>query len=77
MNKFRRQCIKELIYKITELKDEVDELLQEEQDCYDNMPENLQCSERGENSEEAISNLDDACSCLDDCISNLESAIEL
>ncbi len=40
------------------------------------MPESLQCSERGESAEEAISNLEEALSCIDDCVSNLESAID-
>lgn len=76
MNKQRRKQISELMQKVSDLKEELDEVLQEEQDYYDNMPENLQYSARGETSEEAICNLEEACSCLDDCISNLESSIE-
>ncbi len=75
MNKQRRKWIDELIDKVSALKDEIDEVLQEEQDYYDNMPENLQSSERGETAEEAIYSLEEAESCLDDCISNLEGAI--
>lgn len=76
MNKQRRKWINELIDKVTALQDEIDEVLQEEQECFDNMPESLQCSERGESAEEAISNLEEALSCIDDCVSNLESAID-
>ena len=76
MNKQRRKWINELIEKVTALQDEIDEVLQEEQECFDNMPESLQGSERGESAEEAISNLEEALSCIDDCVSNLESAID-
>ena len=64
MNKQRRKQISELMQKVSDLKEELDEVLQEEQDYYDNMPENLQYSARGENSEEAICNLEEACSSL-------------
>lgn len=76
MNKQRRKWINELIEKVSALQDEIDEVLQEEQECFDNMPESLQSSERGEIAEEAISNLEEALSCIDDCVSNLESAID-
>ena len=76
MNKQRRKRINDLIDEISALKGKIDEVLQEEQDYYDNMPESLQSSERGENSEEAISNLEEALSCIDDCVSSLEAAID-
>lgn len=77
MNKQRRKRISEFIEKANELSREIEEVLNEEQDYYDYMPENLQNSERGQNSEEAISDLEEAQSCIEDCISNLEAAIEL
>ncbi len=40
------------------------------------MPENLQNSERAENSAEAICDLEEAVSNLEDCVSNLESSIQ-
>ncbi len=75
MNKQRRKWIDELIDKVSVLKDEINEVLQEKKDYYYNMPENLQSSERGEISEEAIYSLEEAESCLDDCISNLKGAV--
>ena len=77
MNKQRRKVIRELIEQAQALSQQIEEVLNEEQDYYDYMPENLQYSERGQNTEEAISNLEEAQSDIEDCISYLESAIEL
>lgn len=76
MNKQRRKFIRELIEQATALSQQIEEVLNEEQDYYDYMPENLQGSERGQNAEEAISCLEEAQYSIEDCISNLESAIE-
>ena len=76
MNKHRRKVINELIEQAQELGSKIEEVLNEEQDYFDYMPENLQNSERGQNAEEAICNLEEAQGNIEDCISNLESAIE-
>lgn len=76
MNKERRKRVNELIEKAYELNCEIEEILNEEQECFDNMPENLQYSERGETMQEAINSLEEAQSCIDDCKSYLESLIE-
>ena len=55
--------------------DVLEEVRDEEQDAYDNMPEGLQYSERGDMMQEAIDNLDEAVDAVDEVISNLESAI--
>ena len=44
----------------------LDNLKDEEQDYYDNIPENLQYSQRAEDSEAAIDNLDEALDLLND-----------
>ena len=77
MNKQRRKVINELIEQAQELSSKIEEVLNEEQDYFDYMPENLQNSERGQNAEEAICNLEEAQGNIEDCISNLESAIEM
>ncbi len=76
MNKYRRTGIRNIILKLEELKDDIEALLDEEQEYYDNMPENLQYGERGENSQSAIDSLEEAICNVDDCISNLEEAVE-
>ena len=69
MNKERRKKIIDAIYKIEEL---VQNILDEEQDAYDNMPENLQESENGMISEDAQESLDSAIDALEEAISYLE-----
>ena len=44
----------------------------EEEDKFDNMPEGLQESERGEAMQEAIEQLETACDNLDEAISSLQ-----
>ena len=70
MNNARRKQLKEWCDKATELKEELNNILLDEQNSYDNMPENLQGSIRGMNSEEAIDQIEDA-------INNLEDAIDI
>ena len=48
----------------------------EEEECYYNLPDAIQESERGEAMQDAISQLDDAYNSLDDVISYLEDAIQ-
>lgn len=55
--------------------DVLEEVRDEEQDAYDNMPEGLQYSERGDMMQEAIDSLDEAVDAIDEVISNLESVI--
>ncbi len=74
MNKKRRKEIRELINELEELKEKIEIVLEEEQDYYDNMPENLQGSERGEIAESAISELEESLDNIDNAIENLECA---
>lgn len=77
MNKARRKRITTVIrdlgnirdYSFIEsIKDEIENILWEEQDAYDNMPENLQYSMRGEESSDAINSLQEAVDALDEAI---------
>lgn len=80
MNKSRRKRIAAVIstlenvgYNIIEsARDEIEDILWEEEDAYDNMPENLQYSMRGEESSEAIDNLQEAVDKLEEAIEVLE-----
>lgn len=74
MNNERRKkigLVKKLIQDANRL---VDEIKDEEQDYFDNMPENLQGSDRGCAAEDAIDSLDAAMEALDEALSNLEDA---
>ena len=78
MNKSRRKKITSVINAleniieydlIDSIKNEIENILWEEEDAYDNMPENLQCSMRGEASSEAIDNLQNAVDVLEEAVS--------
>lgn len=73
MNKQRRKEIQEAIARIEDLTSDVEMILSDEQDAFDNMPEGLQFSYNGETSEEAISLLEDAVESLEEAKECLES----
>lgn len=89
MNKDRRKAINEIrvnlidLSPVEEAKSKLEELRDEEQDYYDNMPDGLKDGEKGdlarqavENLESAISNLDTMLSEFEDCMNSLDSAAE-
>lgn len=76
MNNKRRQQIGKVIEQLEVSRDEIADILDAEQQSFDNMPESLMESERGEQSQNAIDLLDEAISNLDDAINNLEEAQE-
>jgi uncharacterized phage infection (PIP) family protein YhgE len=53
-------------------KEELEDVINAEQEAFDNMPEGLQQTDRGQAMEDGLSTLDDASSTLDDSISSLE-----
>ena len=54
MNNPRRKKLQAIIDQLEELKSSLEELQEEEEECRDNMPENLQGSERYERADEAF-----------------------
>lgn len=76
MNKQRRERIQEVVDQISVLCQELEELRDEEQEYMDNMPENLQCSERYEMAEVAVDNLDSAIGSLEEAIDYTNKASE-
>lgn len=69
MNKERRKRVADAIRKIEKL---VQDILDDECEAFDNMPEGLQASENGIVSEEAQESLDAAIDALEEAISYLE-----
>lgn len=69
MNKQRRKRIQEIKKKLIVIKDELNSVLDEEQMVFDNMPENLQCSIKGSESEDSID-------ILEECSEDLEKIID-
>ena len=72
MNAQGRKEIAKYIASLEEIKDKLDSMMDEEQDKFDNMPEGLQESERGEAMQEAIEQLETACDNLDEELSALQ-----
>jgi vacuolar-type H+-ATPase subunit I/STV1 len=60
LNNARRKQISELIDRIDELQSELETVRDEEQEYFDNMPENLQQGDKGQNAEQAASDLSSA-----------------
>ena len=72
MNNKRRKRIENIISKLEDLSVEIEEVMNEEQEAFDNLPEPIQCSDRGEQMEGYISSLDYAMNYVSDAISSLE-----
>ena len=75
MNKARRNELSRIIRGLNTIQDkedlyslinELESLKDEEQDYYDNIPENLQNSQRAQDSEQAIDNLEEALDLLNE-----------
>lgn len=71
MTKQRKQKIWDINIKLQQNKIELQSVLNEEENAFDSMPENLQYSIRGQDSEVAIDCLNEAIDGLDDVINNL------
>ncbi len=70
MNKARRKILAKINEKLEQLKEELQlDVIDVEQEAFDNMPESLQYSEKGDRMEDIISTLLDA-------VSNIEEAID-
>lgn len=75
MNNKRRQQLSQLIERMETLKDELESIASDEQDYFDTIPENLQGSTNGMNSEEAIDKMADAIVCVEEAIEAIEEII--
>lgn len=76
MNNLRRKTLQNLYDIIANAKDNLDEV-RDEEECYkDNIPENLQGSERYERAEEAVDALESAICSLEEALDSIEEAKE-
>lgn len=76
MNNQRRKELTRINEAIAELRLDIQNMLDEEQEAFDAMPESLQDSERGEKSQNAIGELENAIGNLDDAEAAIEEAIQ-
>lgn len=70
MNNKRRAEIRKIHMILETILSDIERVKDEEELAYDNMPENLQYSDRGEASQEAID-------CLEEVYNNMEEIIDL
>ena len=74
MNKARRSKIGKIQEQISDMLSDLNEIRDEEESSYYNLPESIQSSDRGEAMSEAVDNLDEAISMLEDVDSYLNDA---
>lgn len=82
MNNSRREEINDIISKLEIIRDDleeigydIDSLLTEEQDDFDNIPDNLELSERYENAQDALDNLTEANDTMEDINDQIKDQI--
>lgn len=74
MNKARRIELDEIISKLQDIQADIDVVMTDEQNAFDNLPEQFQVGERGAAMEDAIDCMSSAYDALDDVIEYLEDA---
>lgn len=72
MNRERRKRIMQLSEKLSEVRTSLESILNEEEDAFDNMPESLQETERGEQMQEYIEVMGEAISYIEEMESNFK-----
>jgi uncharacterized protein YukE len=76
MNTARRKALGEIQDQLTDLQSALELFKDEEQECYDNLPEGIQYSEKGEAMESAVESMEAAYDNIQDAIDNISEAIE-
>ena len=75
MNKQRRKELGKIQDQLMDLQTALEELTVEEQDCYNNLPEGIQDSERGEAMTEAVEYMEAAFDNIQDAIDNISEVL--
>jgi len=74
MNKHRREKLNKLHSQLEDIKVEVENLKDDEQEAFDNMPESLQQGDIGQICESAVSSLEEAVSSIENAMFEIDSA---
>lgn len=75
MNKERRKSIERIVDTLNEIQADLTSIRGDEEEAYDNLPEGIQSSERGDSMQEAIDAMDDADGSLQEAIDYLTEII--
>ena len=76
MNAKTRKEIEKLTESLDEIKCAIEQMQYDEEEKFDNLPESIQDSERGDEFQEAIENLESAASSLEEAIDYLNEILE-
>lgn len=76
MNKARRKQLEAVVEILTAQMEELERIKDDEQEAFDNLPEGIQCTERGETMEENIDELDSIITDLENVIDCINAIIE-
>lgn len=77
MNKARRKELERAVDLLYQAKEIIESVRDDEQEAYDNLPESIQYSERGEQMSENVDTLDNAADYdIEDIITNINEIIE-
>jgi methyl-accepting chemotaxis protein len=68
--------LQDIINQLEQQREMLESVSEEEQEAFDNMPESIQYSEKGEAIQENASDIEQAASDLEDIISNLQDILE-
>ena len=74
MNKTRRLALAAIMERLEELKADLEEVLEEEEEAKDNIPESLWGTDRYEAAEAAVDNLQEAVSYMEEVLDYIEEA---
>lgn len=74
MNKIRRQKLQKIIEDLIKSKNELENVMDDEQLSFDNLSEGLQATMRGSAMEEAIDNLDSTMDSINEAIDYISDA---
>jgi hypothetical protein len=76
MNAKRRKWLEKIISQLEDLQQEVQEMAGQERECFENLPDGLQESERGETMEENADDLDETDTDFESLLDTLRTVAE-
>ena len=76
MNKQNRKELQGYVDSLDEIKCAIEQMQCDEEEKFDNLPEGIQDSERGEEFQEAIENLESSASSIEEAIDYLNEILE-
>ena len=76
MNKTRRKKLESILSDLETVRDEIENVKDDEQEAFDNLPESIQYSEKGEQMEMNVSDLEELYESIDTAIYDLNELLE-